>query len=120
MVIGISGIFYVTITGNLECFQYFNIETKFLKNKNVFFFQKLQNSFIVENTTIKTVTYPYKTVLSEANVKANRMGSRKWTYHKESSFVSIYFIFWKILVQYKNNGTMASWLRHWIPNPGVP
>ena len=36
MVIGISGIFYVTITGNLECFQYFNIETKFLKNENVF------------------------------------------------------------------------------------
>ena len=86
----------------------------------MFFFKKLQNSFIVENTTIKTVTYPYKTVLSEANVKANRMGSTKWTYHKESSFVSIYFIFWKILVQYKNNGTMASWLRCWIPNPGVP
>ena len=37
MVIGISGIFYVTITGNLECFQYFNIVTKFLKNENVFF-----------------------------------------------------------------------------------
>ena len=57
------------------------------------FQEKLENSFIVENTTIKIVTYPYKTVLSEANVKKNRMGSTKWTYHKEHSFASIYFIF---------------------------
>ena len=31
-----SACFYVTVGGNLECFQYFNFETVFLKNKNLF------------------------------------------------------------------------------------
>ena len=30
----------------------------------------------------------YKTVISEANVKANKMVTTKWTYLKERSFVS--------------------------------
>ena len=87
---GFLAFFYVTITEN------------FLKNENLFFKKKLENSFIVENTTIEIVTYPYKTVLSEANVKTNRMDSTRWTYRKERSFAIVYFIFWKILVQYKN------------------
>ena len=33
-----SACFYMTITGNFECFQYFNFETNFLKNE--IFFQK--------------------------------------------------------------------------------
>ena len=41
---------------------------------------------------IESITYPYKSALSEANGKANRMGSTKWTYYKERSFTSIYFI----------------------------
>ena len=31
-----SACFYMTITGNFERFQYFNFETKFLKNENRF------------------------------------------------------------------------------------
>ena len=27
---------YVTVTGKFECFQYFNFETNFLENKNLF------------------------------------------------------------------------------------
>ena len=34
-------------------------------------------------------------MLSEANVKINRMVSTKWTYHKERSFSSNYFKFFK-------------------------
>ena len=49
---------------------------------------------MVESITIESVTYPYKTALSEANVKTK---STKWIYHKERSFASIYFIFLKIL-----------------------
>ena len=84
----------MTITGNFECFQYFDFETNFLENKNLFF-KKLENSFVVESTTIESVTYPYKTALSEANVKTNRMGSTKWTYLKECSFARTYFFFFK-------------------------
>ena len=45
-------------------------------------FKKLDNRFSVESTKINNITIPYKTALSEANVKINRMGSTKWTYHK--------------------------------------
>ena len=60
----------MTITGNFEFFKYFNFETNFLNNENLFF-EKLGNSFVVESTMIKSVTYPYETALSEANVKSN-------------------------------------------------
>ena len=69
----------MTITGGFECFQYFNFETNFLKTENLFP-KKLENRFVVENTKIESVTYSYKTTLSEANVKTNRMGSTKCQY----------------------------------------
>ena len=62
------------------------------------FFKKLMYCFLVESTRIEKVTFPYKTGLSKANVKTNRMGSTIWTFHKELSFAS----FWKILFQFKN------------------
>ena len=46
-------------------------------------FKKLEYRFLVESTKIDNITFPYKTALSEANVKTNRIGSTKWTYHKE-------------------------------------
>ena len=89
-IFGIFGIFYVTIAGNFECFQYFNFETNFLKNENLFL-KKLENRFVVESTTTESLTQPYKIAFS------------KWTCHKEHSFASIYFFFFsKILFQYKN------------------
>ena len=36
-----------------------------------------------------------KCLISKANVQTNRVWSTKWTYHKERSFASKYFIFWK-------------------------
>ena len=65
-------------------------------------FKKLEYHFLVESTKIDNITFPYKTALSEANVKTNRMGSTKWTYHKEQSFVSNHFPFLEILFQFRN------------------
>ena len=48
---------------------------------------------IPENTKIEDTSFPYKTTISEANVKTNKMVSAKWTYHKERSFASNYFFF---------------------------
>ena len=62
------------------------------------FFKKLEYSFLVETTKIENASFPFKTALSEANVKANRMATAKWTYHKESSFASNYFIFFRKFV----------------------
>ena len=65
-------------------------------------FKKLEHRFLVESTKIDNITFPYKTALSEANVKTNRMGSTKLTYHKERSFPSNHFPFSIILFQFRN------------------
>ena len=65
-------------------------------------FKKLEYRFLVESTKIDNITFPYKTALSEASVKTNRMGSTKWTYYKEQSFVSNHFPFLEILFQFRN------------------
>ena len=57
----------MTITVNSEPFQYFNVETDFLENENLF--QKTGIAFLVENTKIENTSFPYKTTISEANVK---------------------------------------------------
>ena len=65
----------MTITGNSERFHYFNFKASFLKNENLFW--KTWVSFLAESTTMENATFPYKTALSKANVKTNRMGSVK-------------------------------------------
>ena len=57
------------------------------------FFKKLDYSFLVERTKIVNASFPYKTAISKAKVKTNRMVTTKLTYHNERSFVSNYIIF---------------------------
>ena len=75
-------------------------EAKFLKYEN--FFQKSGISFLIEIIKIEKATFPYKTILSEANVKTNGMESTKSTFHKEWSFARNFFNIFKILFQIKN------------------
>ena len=63
------------------------------------FFKKLAYGFLVESAKIENAFFPYKTAISEANVKRNRMVSTKWTHYKERSFAINYFIF---LFPFKN------------------
>ena len=56
-------------------------------------FKKLEYRFLVETTKIESTLFPFKTALSEANVKTNSMATTKWAYKKEWSFASKYFIF---------------------------
>ena len=93
-------VFYVTISESFKRFQYFNLEQIFWKIKT--FFKKLEYCFLVETTKIENTSFPFKTALSEANVKTNRMATTKWTYHKEWSFASNYFIFLGNLFQFQN------------------
>ena len=66
-------------------------------------FKKLKYHFLVESTKIDNITSPYKTALSEANVKTKRMGSTKRTYQKNGVLpVTKYFPFSKILFQFRN------------------
>ena len=50
----------------------------------------MEYRFLVESTKIENAPFPFKTALSETNVKTNRMVSTKWTYHKERSFSGNY------------------------------
>ena len=59
------------------------------------FFKKLEDRFLVESSKSENASFPYKTNVSEDNVKTNTMVSRKWAYHKERSFASNYFIFFR-------------------------
>ena len=81
----------MTISGNFEHFKYLTLKEIFKKAKT--FYKTLEYWFLFES---------YKTAMSEANVKTNRIVSKIWTYHKERSYDSNYFTFLKILSQFKN------------------
>ena len=80
-------------------------------------FKKLEYCFLIETTKIENTLFPFKTSLSEANVKANRMATTRWTYHKEWSFASNYFIFFENLFQFYNllNGVSLMYQRPKCP-----
>ena len=85
-----------------DVFNTLTLEQIFWKTKT--FFKKLEYSFLVQAAKIEITPFPFKTALLEANVKTNRMATTKWTYNKEWSFASNYFIFlgnlfqfWKLL-----------------------
>ena len=92
-----SASLYVTISGSFKHFQYFN----FGKRKTYFLIWS--TVFLVESTKIENPLFLYKTTISKANVKANRMVSTKWTYHRERSIASNYFIFLKILLSLRTS-----------------
>ena len=75
----------------LNVFNTLTLKQIFWKTKS--FFKKLEYCFLVESTKIENALFPYKTGIAEANIKTNKMVSRKWTYHKERSFSSNYFFF---------------------------
>ena len=83
----------------LNVFNTLTLKQIFWKTKT--FFKKLEYRFLVESTKIENASFPYKTAISEANVKTNRMVTTKWTYRKERNFASNHFIFLKILFQFK-------------------
>ena len=72
------------------------------KRKTLSKIWSIKNRFLVESTKTENASFPYKAAISEANVKTNKMIATKWTYQKERSFASNYFIFLKILFQFKN------------------
>ena len=42
------------------------------------FFKKLKYRFLLETTKIENTSFPFKTAMSEANVKTNSMATAKW------------------------------------------
>ena len=95
-----SACFYVIITESFKRFQYFNLEINFLENENLF--QKTGVPFFSKTTKIENTPFPFKTALSEDNVKTNRMATAKWTYHESGIFPLTTLFFWKICSSFRN------------------
>ena len=66
------------------------------------FSKKLECWILFEGTKIENTSFPFKTALSEADVKTNSMGTTKWTYYKEWSFANNYFDILENLFQFQN------------------
>ena len=56
---------------------FYTLTVKLVFSKTQTLFKKLEYRFLVESTKIENTTFPYKTALSEANSKTNRMRSTK-------------------------------------------
>ena len=56
--------FHLTISGNFEGFQYFNLEIDFLKNENIF--QKAGGLLLNKSSKIENSSISYKTATREA------------------------------------------------------
>ena len=76
---------------SLKIFKIFNaLALKQVYWKMKAFFKKLEYRFSVETTAIESAIFLYKTALSKAYVKTNRMGTKKWIYQNECSFATNY------------------------------
>ena len=69
------------------------LEQIFWKTKT--FLKKLEYRLLVESTTIENTSLTYNSVISEANVKTNRIVSTKWTYYKNGVLPVNPLLFWK-------------------------
>ena len=69
------------------------------------FFKKLEHRSLVVSTKIENASFPYKTVISEANVNTKRMESSK----RSSANNYFDFFFSKILFQLKNLSKELVW-----------
>ena len=81
------------------------------KNVQRFHFKtnKKSISFLVKSTEIKSVTFPYKTALSEINVKTNRMCSTKWTYQLSGVLPITTLFLWKFCFSLKTSNKELIW-----------
>ena len=68
---------------------------------------------MVESSKTKNASFPDKTVMSEVNVKANKMVSAKRTYHKD---LAITTFFWKFCFGIRTTHKELIWCTN---NPSV-
>ena len=94
----ISACFHVTISGNFERFQNFNLKIDFLKNKNLF-----KYSFLVKSTKIENAPFPYKTAISEANVKTIECWVQNGPITKNGLLPVTTLFFWKFCFSLSTN-----------------
>ena len=64
------------------------------------FFKKLEYGFLVETNEIENASFPFKTALSETNVKTNRMAT-KIDLSQKVEFCHLFF--WKVFSTFRTS-----------------
>ena len=94
-----SACFYVVISENFEHFQYFNFDTDFLEHE--IFFQ--QTNFQLNALRIKGHHFHTKLTYQKPILRQIEWYiTTKWAYQRGLTFASNYFIFLKVLFQFKD------------------
>ena len=94
------------ITGIFERFKYFNFETNFLKNENLF--QKNWGTAFKLKVLRLKAQYLY-TKLPFQKPKANRMGSTKWTITKNDVLQVTTLFIWKFCFSFRTSYKELIW-----------
>ena len=79
----------------LNVFNTLTLKQIFWKTKT--FFKKLEYRFLVESTKIENASFPYKTAISEANVKTQNGEYKIDRVLPVTNFLKILFQFWNLL-----------------------
>ena len=79
-----------------------NLTLKHIFWKTKTLFKKLEYRFLVESTKIENALQ-YKTAMSEANVKTNRVVSTKWTITKKGVLSVITLFIWKFCFSFRTS-----------------
>ena len=69
----------------------------------------MEYRFLAKSAKIKNVTFPYKTTLSEINVKTNRKWSTKWTYQLSGVLPITTLFLWKFCFSLKTSNKELIW-----------
>ena len=85
----------------LNVFDILTLIQTFQKTKT--FSKKLECLSLVETTKIENTSFPFKTALSEANVKKNRMLTTKWAYPSSEVLPVTALLFWKICFSFSTS-----------------
>ena len=94
-----SACFYVVISENFEHFQYFNFDTDFLEHE--IFFQ--QTNFQLNALRLKGHHFHTKLTYQKPMLRQIEWYiTTKWAYQRGLTFASNYFIFLKVLFQFKD------------------
>ena len=89
--------FCVTISENFEHFQYFNLKIRFSGKRKLF----SKNRSTVETTKTENTSFPFKTALSEANVKTNKLQNGPITKSRILPVTTLFF--WKICSSFRTS-----------------
>ena len=77
------------------------------------FFEIREYSSLFESTTTESATFTCKTILWKGNVKTNCIRNTKWTYYKEQSFATSFFVyFWKFNLSIRTTYKELIWTKY--------